>query len=891
MRADPWGRASAILCLTPILLTAVYALPHSAEPSLALARAGGLAPAGCGSVGTGTGCGRSPGSTGQGPIPSGSPQNDGALAWSAVAPPLSTTGGGAGMASYSPAQETVLFGGSSGYALLNATQLYNESTNAWTTLSPPTAPSPRANFAFASNDSAGTAVLFGGEVDLSTGQVDNSTWSFDFATGDWTNLSGPGAPPAREASAFAIDPAAGVGLLFGGWNPDYTGTSAVIYDDLWAFHFASDTWTELTPAGARPPPLQGAMLAYSGANGVFLLYGGCFPCSSDVWSFSLGSGAWTELGPPSGSVPPPRESASWALDPVSGEYVLFGGTNGESAMNDTWLFNASADVWALDASVAAPSPRVAPASAWLNVSGNETLLLSGGANGTFLPRDLWRLAPTATLEIEVWDQPGGVALGGAQVVIDGGPPLSTNRSGDVDLSLVNPIETTIGVSHLGFADQDRAFWLAPDSVTVEYFGLDTVAPADLSVLVVSNETGAPRPGATIALQVAGQTINESSPETDGLGYANFTGVPTESPAPNATLTVTAVDNYSTSQTFPLAPGASVDRLVNLTAYAFLHLSVVGVLATDVIVPLVHAIVLEGTASIGETTAAGWLNVSSARPGGNVSWSVSAPGFAGLTETKPLPATGDYNHTFQLEGYPFGKIAASTFDGSTATLIAGAIVTASANLSLSSVNYTATGETSITGVTTLRVPQGFYNLTANAYGYYPSSLPGSTEVAEDASVGVSFNMTLLPGANINVEVRGADQGPPLPGARVLMGALAPVSAGRGGWANFTNVHFGPTLLNVTDPGYFNNTTLIVFDPEEVIAEYLVNLTPLPGSHGLGNGSTAFGSVLPDLTQLAPYFVVVAALVVGGLVYLLLARVAPVTGNGRPEDEEPPPPGGA
>ncbi len=149
------------------------------------------------------------------------------------------------------------------------------------------------------------------------------------------------------------------------------------------------------------------------------------------------------------------------------------------------------------------------------------------------------------------------------------------------------------------------------------------------------------------------------------------------------------------------------------------------------------------------------------------------------------------------------------------------------------------------------------------------------------------MTLLPGANINVEVRGADQGPPLPGARVLMGALAPVSAGRGGWENFTNVHFGPTLLNVTDPGYFNNTTLIVFDPEEVIAEYLVNLTPLPGSHGLGNGSTAFGSVLPDLTQLAPYFAVVAALVIGGLVYLLLARVAPVTGTGRPEDEEPPP----
>jgi len=274
----------------------------------------------------------------------------------------------------------VVFGGVNSGALVNSTFAYTEGSNSWAAIAPSRAPSPRSDFAFAFDPTTGSAVLFGGLTNLSTLAVSNETWTYDVGASLWTPSTHGPAPPAREGSAFTVVPSLGAAFLYGGWNRNFSGTGSLTYSDLWEFNLSTSTWTNVSALGPRPPPLEGASMAWDPLTQRLEMFGGCYPCSSAVWQYDPVAQRWTAPGSPS-AAPTPRARGSWAFDPTFGADLLFGGTDGSTAFNDTHIFYPGNDTWVAETLPPAPAARYDAASAFLNVSENDTLLLEGGQSG------------------------------------------------------------------------------------------------------------------------------------------------------------------------------------------------------------------------------------------------------------------------------------------------------------------------------------------------------------------------------------------------------------------------------------------------------------------------------------------------------------------------------
>jgi len=803
------------------------------------------------------------------------------LAWSAASAPPVTVGEGAGFATDSAGDEALLFGGQQGGTLLNSTQLYNESTDHWNNLTLPSAPSPRSYFAFGAGASDRVAVLFGGVVNATTLRVDNATWLYRFSTGTWANVTGAVAPEAREDAAFAIDPGGGFGLLYGGWNQDYSPTSSITYSDLWRFDLATDAWAQVTVEGASsPPPLHGASLTWDPQAGRFDLFGGCYPCSSAVWQYDPENDDWSHLTGPSGTVPAPRADDSWSWDPVASADVLFGGTNGIDWFNDTYEFLPTQDEWIQETPSVAPSPRFAAASAWLNESGNQTLLLSGGNSSQPLGPDLWRLAPTSNLSVLALNASSLLPLEDANVSVDQAPALPTSAAGYLNLTEVVAAETSLNVTRLGYAANASTFWIAPASSTSVEYRLSPVAPVRLDVRAYS-VAGKPLDNVTVKVSVQGEAAPGSPNATNSEGYANFTGVPSEIPVPMAVVVATAPENYSNQTLVAIPPGTEVQAVLVLTPFPFVDLRVLGTLANGTVVPVHAAVVFENGLPFGTTSPSGWINGTSLASG-DVAFTVTADGFLPTFRYVPLPRTGNTTVELMMTGDLFGTLEVWVLEAVSLRPVPNATVEATSVLALSSVNAGASAPSNDTGWATLSLPEATYEVRVTAYGYYPST-PVEVRVRSNLTSDLLVYLQLLPGATVDVLVHDANTQAPLSSAIVLLGNLQGGVTDGNGWANFTNVHFGLTDVNVSRPGYDPNYTVVRFAPGEVLREYLVNLTP--GVMGSGGPPGPFGAGFPpSVASLWPYLVVLAVMLVGAMIYLAYLR-SPRNESPRPDRRAP------
>jgi hypothetical protein len=71
-------------------------------------------------------------------------------------------------------------------------------------------------------------------------------------------------------------------------------------------------------------------------NGVVVFGGFAGQDINETWRWS--ANAWTQLS--SQKSPPPRESMGMAFDELHHQSVVFGGLNGKSLLNDTWVLQA-----------------------------------------------------------------------------------------------------------------------------------------------------------------------------------------------------------------------------------------------------------------------------------------------------------------------------------------------------------------------------------------------------------------------------------------------------------------------------------------------------------------------------------------------------------------------
>ncbi len=240
----------------------------------------------------------------------------------------------------------ILFGGQiANNVATNSTWSYDYDTNTWTNVSKVVAPSPRSDFGMAYDSIAQRILLFGG--------VPNDTWAFDPATDTWTQRFPTQSPPRLFSPVMTFDARADRSIMAGLPLP---GTSL----ETWSYDYAANRWSEVnTPS---PSNRSGEGMVYDPSAGRDLLFGG-FSNSGvplgDVWSFDYANLTWTNRSPP--SPPPGRGGMALAFDAAADRMVMYGGTGSAGNMQvvyeDTWAYDYVGNAWSNLAPASPPSGR------------------------------------------------------------------------------------------------------------------------------------------------------------------------------------------------------------------------------------------------------------------------------------------------------------------------------------------------------------------------------------------------------------------------------------------------------------------------------------------------------------------------------------------------------
>ncbi|MFQ5919540.1 MAG: kelch repeat-containing protein [Thermoplasmata archaeon] len=221
------------------------------------------------------------------------------------------------------------------------TWAYNFEANTWTQMNPPAGPGPRSSHGMAYDAESDRIILFAGAY----GQGD--TWAYDLNNDGWTKMNPPDAPEQRVGHRMAYVSESDLIVLHGGHR---ARPVLVQFFDTWTYDYNTDTWTNVTLAGGPTHGNHNA-LAYDSESDLIVLFGGERGTVSDeTWVFGTNSTGWANADPT------PRPPAGWALDmaydAMSDTTVLF-----PSGSNATWTYDANGNMWTSIATENAPQSR------------------------------------------------------------------------------------------------------------------------------------------------------------------------------------------------------------------------------------------------------------------------------------------------------------------------------------------------------------------------------------------------------------------------------------------------------------------------------------------------------------------------------------------------------
>jgi hypothetical protein len=203
-----------------------------------------------------------------------------------------------------------------------------------------------AAFAYSTKDQA--FVMFGGgpadTTDTWILDAQTRTWLPMIAAND------PDSPPGRAevGNSMVYDEVHDVFILFGGRCTDpglsrcERGTSLA---DTWIYDLGTNTWTEVTPP-VSPPSRERHAMAYDSANGIVLMFAGqrCFGTQclnaerlNDLWAYDYATNTWSNITP-ADTNPTPRYLSTMIYDPIAGAAVVWTGKDSRSRpMRETWM--------------------------------------------------------------------------------------------------------------------------------------------------------------------------------------------------------------------------------------------------------------------------------------------------------------------------------------------------------------------------------------------------------------------------------------------------------------------------------------------------------------------------------------------------------------------------
>jgi hypothetical protein len=287
---------------------------------------------------------------------------------------------------YDPMHRTmVIFGGFGGGLLNDAWELKLEGNPRWTEITPAgTTPAPRLAHASIYDPAGRRMVVFEGTVNAS-GPAAGDVWALSL-TGrpEWSLITPAGAQPSVRSGASAIyDPMRLRAVIFGG-TPDGFG----LLSDVWGITLAGGgVWANLTPPGT--PPGRFASAIYDPVRGRMVALGG----NGEVWARSLaGSLTWTLMVAP-GTPPNPPTVGSPIYDPERDRIVVFGGsTDHLDPNNDVWALPLSGKSAWVQLQPAGVPPAVREGHTAIYDPVRDRMVVYAGVNSQYYLGDLWALS-------------------------------------------------------------------------------------------------------------------------------------------------------------------------------------------------------------------------------------------------------------------------------------------------------------------------------------------------------------------------------------------------------------------------------------------------------------------------------------------------------------------
>jgi galactose oxidase-like protein len=291
-------------------------------------------------------------------------------------------------------------------------------------------------------------VLYGG--DPNSGLAFADTWTFSFASGEWTEFGdqGPGQHtqfasaydaereqivieaaglPQASTWAYALEPAAWAQLLPPDepTSPSARGWHAAAFDplrdrmlmhggsigggapgaDTWAMDLVDvPSWSPLAPTGAAPA-LSRHALVFDPVRDRMLVFGGIGAAmdSTPVLTFDP-EPAWSMLRP-TGPAPSAREAPGVVYDPVRDRVLLFGGfvsnfLGGGTGLNDLWeLTLGPTPAWTLLTPSGVPPAGRGYHGMVYDAALDRMVVIGGMGTGSSDPttrRDVWALSLAGT---------------------------------------------------------------------------------------------------------------------------------------------------------------------------------------------------------------------------------------------------------------------------------------------------------------------------------------------------------------------------------------------------------------------------------------------------------------------------------------------------------------
>lgn len=240
-------------------------------------------------------------------------------------------------------------------------------------------------------DLNGNFWIFGG-IDFATGAYQNALWRYVPATNEWTWMNGPlvansipvygvqGVPsPNNYPGGRCFAPrswtdANGDLWLMGGGGIDATG-NAVVLNDLWRYHIATNQWTwmngpqiggglpnygiqgVMAPTNL-PPAVQESAASWIDTNGDLWLFSGVDAlsgASDDMWRYSIGTNMWTWMSGQSSGIVVPNHGTLQVPSPTNTPGTRWNYSHWTDSQGRFWMFGALdypgaayADMWMYD---------------------------------------------------------------------------------------------------------------------------------------------------------------------------------------------------------------------------------------------------------------------------------------------------------------------------------------------------------------------------------------------------------------------------------------------------------------------------------------------------------------------------------------------------------------